>query len=411
MGAHGYERRAKIWTAGFAVFVSLGRRAAAMAFLATLALVAIAGPVTVPAVAGAASPAWITGRAMDGCGGDSDDGGRTVEPCFSQWLSGVAVTLEHEGQVVATTSTGGQGEFSVEAPEAGMYEVIGGGGCGEQPEVQVSVAQGQTAGPITLFYPNDGEDSPYETCPASKTPPAIDSESVSNVSSTDATLEAQVNPHEASSGVYYQFQLVADASEYASEILCPAKLPPSSDGCQGTESASALPIGFIPGETLQPGVDRAASLDLASAGVTLEPGTTYHYRVLLARRVESEDTIEWEPPAIFGPDRTFTTQASTVGPIGVTGPSPTSGEDQQGTASTPGGLGGISSFSSANVNAPDPQAGRTTKLGPMATAQMLGKALKACAKKPRSERAACRKQARRRYGTAARKARKRSTTK
>jgi hypothetical protein len=138
-------------------------------------------------------------------------------------------------------------------------------------------------------------------------PPAIESESVSHITPTDGTLEAQVNLHEAGAGAYYQFQLVRSPSEYASEILCPQKLPPGTDGCIGAQSASALPIGFIPGNTMQPGVDHSVSLGLASAGVTLQSGTTYHYRLLVARRVQAEDTIQWEPPTVYGANQTFTT--------------------------------------------------------------------------------------------------------
>ena len=54
-------------------------------------------------------------------------------------------------------------------------------------------------------------------------------------------------------------------------------------------------------------MDHSVSLNLAGAGVTLQPGTTYHYRVLVARRVQTEDTIQWEPPTIYGADQTFTT--------------------------------------------------------------------------------------------------------
>jgi len=139
------------------------------------------------------------------------------------------------------------------------------------------------------------------------TVPSIESESVSHLTPTDATLEASINSQEGSAGDYYQFQLVRSTSEYASGILCPATLPPGTDGCIGTESASALPIGFIPGNTMQPGVDHPVSLDLASTGVTLQPGTTYHYRLLVARRVQTEDTIQWEPPTVYGTDQTFTT--------------------------------------------------------------------------------------------------------
>ncbi len=147
----------------------------------------------------------------------------------------------------------------------------------------------------------------FKTLSTSAGPPSIDSESVSHITSTNATLEAEINLHEAGAGAYYQFQLVNDPSEYASEILCPVKLPPATDGCAGTQSASALPIGFLPGNTAQPGVDLSAILDLASAGVTLKPGTTYHYRVLVARRVPTEDTIQWEAPTVYGADQTFTT--------------------------------------------------------------------------------------------------------
>jgi hypothetical protein len=146
------------------------------------------------------------------------------------------------------------------------------------------------------------------------TAPSIESESVSHITATDATVEAQVNLHEAGAGAYYQFQVVRSPSEYASEILCPQKLPPGIDVCVGTQSASALPIGFIPGNTAQPGVDHPVSLDLASAGVTLQPGTTYHYRVLVARRVQTEDTIQWEPPTVYGPDQTFITPATGKAP-------------------------------------------------------------------------------------------------
>lgn len=143
-------------------------------------------------------------------------------------------------------------------------------------------------------------------------PPSVESESASNITPTDATLGAEINLHEAPNGVYYQFQLVTDPGEYASEILCPPTLEPGFSGCVGPQGAGALPIGFLPGNTLQPGATLGASLDLASAGLTLHPGTTYHYRVLVAPRVQTEDTIEWEPPTVYGADQTFTTPVGAV---------------------------------------------------------------------------------------------------
>lgn len=138
------------------------------------------------------------------------------------------------------------------------------------------------------------------------TTPSIEAELASNITSTDATLEAQINLHEAPAGVYYQFQLAKEPGEYASEILCP---PESShvEPCIGTHSPSALPIGFLPGNSAEPSATQSAGLDLSSAGVALQPGTTYHYRVLVARRVQTEDTIQWEPPTVYGADQTFTT--------------------------------------------------------------------------------------------------------
>jgi hypothetical protein len=147
------------------------------------------------------------------------------------------------------------------------------------------------------------------------TPPSIEGESASHITATDATLEAEINLHEAPAGVYYQFQLVMDPSEYASEILCPPTLQPGYSGCVGPQGSGALPIGFLPGNTMQPGATLHASLDLAGAGVTLQPGTTYHYRVLAARAVQTEDTVEWEPPTAFGADQTFTTLPAGTAPM------------------------------------------------------------------------------------------------
>ncbi len=133
--------------------------------------------------------------------------------------------------------------------------------------------------------------------------PAILSESATDITQHSATLRAQINPESGPAGAYYQFQLVSKANEYASEILCPPATPGFSS-CIGTPLASALPIGFVSSGS-EP---HSVSLDLAGAGVALQPGATYHYRVLAAQRIASEDTIEWEAPTIFGADQTFTTQ-------------------------------------------------------------------------------------------------------
>jgi hypothetical protein len=140
------------------------------------------------------------------------------------------------------------------------------------------------------------------------TAPTIESESVTHLTSTDATLEAQVNPN--GQNDWAQFQLVEEPSSYATELLCPELPSPGFDGCVGNHSATALPLEFVPDNAAHPEPFEIVSLDLVSAGVTLKPGTTYHYRLLAAPAVQTEDTIQWEEPTVFGPDQTFTTPAA-----------------------------------------------------------------------------------------------------
>jgi hypothetical protein len=145
----------------------------------------------------------------------------------------------------------------------------------------------------------------FFTTPSAAPAPVIAGESVSGVTGTNATLEAQINPE--GQNVHYQFQLVTNSSEYASELECPE---PSSTICVGTHVQGALPIGLVWGNLENPLAAQPVSLDLAGAGVKLEPGTTYHYRVIAAPSVPSEDTIEWEGAPIYGPDQTFTTASA-----------------------------------------------------------------------------------------------------
>lgn len=151
-----------------------------------------------------------------------------------------------------------------------------------------------------------GQSNAHTFTASPEEPPSIVSEGVSNITASDATLEAAIEPR-AWHGAYYQFQLVKEASEYATEILCPPTLHPGIDGCIGPQGANALPIGWVPGNLANPLAAQPVQLDLASAGVTLEPSTTYHFRVIAARAVQTEDTIQWEPPTVYGADQTFTT--------------------------------------------------------------------------------------------------------
>jgi hypothetical protein len=154
------------------------------------------------------------------------------------------------------------------------------------------------------------------SCASAAVPPSIESESASKFTPTGATLEAQINPGDAPDGVYYQFQIAGDLGEYVTELVCP---PEPSSGpahpCIGAHSSDALPIGFVAAGSGPSSV----SLDLAGAGVTLQPGTSYQYRVLVAKAIQSEDTTEWEGPSLVGDIRSFTPPPQ---PLPTTGPDP-----------------------------------------------------------------------------------------
>jgi hypothetical protein len=143
--------------------------------------------------------------------------------------------------------------------------------------------------------------------------PLIQSESVSGITATDATLQASIDPQAASAGVFYQFQLLLDPGEAPTELACPSSPPPGYSACAGPQDSGAMPLRWIPGTEAH-----AVSLDLASAGVSLEPGRTYYFRALAADRKFSEDTAEWEPPAVVGVSKRFTTPPIGAQPLSMT---------------------------------------------------------------------------------------------
>jgi hypothetical protein len=132
--------------------------------------------------------------------------------------------------------------------------------------------------------------------------PSIEGTSASHVTATDATLEATIDPHGASAGVFYQFQLLLDPGEAPTELLCPSSPPSGYSTCAGTPDAGALPLRWISGASSQP-----VALDLSSANIVLHPGKTYYFRALAADRIFSEDVAEWEGPATVGETGEFTT--------------------------------------------------------------------------------------------------------
>jgi hypothetical protein len=173
--------------------------------------------------------------------------------------------------------------------------------------------------------------------PASASSPVVEGESISEVSSSDATLEAVVNPGTLEAGAYYQFQIVASPNEYWPEVTCPEQDPEAPEvqclGPYGTVDGPppAADIQRRPGDlpTIRLGGGSEGvrvALRLSSIGRTLQPDTTYHYRVLAVEAASSVDSIVWEPPPTYGPDQTFTTAvllaAEEGGPSGGAQPEP-----------------------------------------------------------------------------------------
>jgi hypothetical protein len=209
----------------------------------------------------------------------------------------------------------------------------------------------------------------------STTPPVIEDESVGDITEHDATLEAKINPE--GQAVRYQFQVVANPSEYPPEIVCPPEQDwKPFDGCIGSmPTIGTLPIGFIESGS----EDQSATLDLAGTGMELQPSTTYHYRVIAAKSVQSEDTIEWEGPPVYGPDQTFTTpglqsSTGTVKGSEITGELP------------------------SKLKVPPKLPTNKSLSKPLTRAQKLAKALKRCKKDiSKRKRAVCEKRAYKRY--------------
>jgi hypothetical protein len=213
--------------------------------------------------------------------------------------------------------------------------------------------------------------------------PTIDSESVSKITEHDATLEAQINTEGLETS--YQFHLWA---------VCGGK-----GACQVVINYP-LPSGNLLGSF----VDQSVSLDLNTAGVTLQPGGQYFYSVTATSAGGTAGTAEGS--------RSFITPEPVVQPLNTTtspqpgvGQFPASASGDQSAGSGGSGSGGSSS-STPGMHSPGTGLGKTIKLEPLTNAEKLAKALKQCKKEPKRKRAACEKQAHQKYASVAEKSRK-----
>jgi hypothetical protein len=219
-----------------------------------------------------------------------------------------------------------------------------------------------------------GENKVFKTAAAS--PPSIESVSVSHVTPTDATLEATLNTEGLETT--YEFQLIWH--------LCPPGTEPL--GCTAMIQGVPLPSGKLFGSF----VGQSISLELNSAGVALYPHSEYDYRVVASNAAGSAQ----EPPR-----QTFITPEDGVQPLNNTpspSPQPTTGPAQN---------AGQGAVTPAATN-PNPVGNVTPspKVTVLTSAQKLGKAVKACKRKPRKQRAGCVKQAKKKYGTTGTKAKR-----
>ena len=126
----------------------------------------------------------------------------------------------------------------------------------------------------------DGETASFETLP----PARIESTSVTEVTSTSAVLQAEVNP-------------LGDATSYHFEYLTEAEFQANGESWVGPDQPTLVPV---PDAAIGAGV---AGVAVSQYPQGLRAGTVYRYRVVAVNALALA--------GFAGPDRTFTTQ--TVG--------------------------------------------------------------------------------------------------
>jgi alpha-tubulin suppressor-like RCC1 family protein len=219
--------------------------------------------------------------------------------------------------------------------------------------------------------------SAFRTLPEGSAPagqaPAIESVSVSGITEHDATLEAQIDT--GGLETTYQFTMWS---------ICGGK------GVCQIVTNYRLPSGELLGSF----APQRVSLDLSSAGVTLESGGTYFYSLTatnIAGTTETHSRAFTTPEGFFEP--LSSASSSTTG----NGESPpaTGGSGQSGSSNASTGSGtspltpAVTPLVSPLVKTVDPKV--------LTKAQKLAKALMQCKEEPRHKQAACEKQAARKY--------------
>lgn len=139
---------------------------------------------------------------------------------------------------------------------------------------------------------------------ATAAPPTIERQWVSGVTSSNAILNAEIDP----SGLETHYMLQIDLTgnfKFDQNDAC--ILHPPSIGCaQVLVPGDPLPPGLVPPTelVLLPDSGHHVSVSMDDIGAILQPGTTYHYRAIAAN----------DMPFIEGLDQTFTTPPATAPP-------------------------------------------------------------------------------------------------
>ena len=142
--------------------------------------------------------------------------------------------------------------------------------------------------------------------PAVASPPAIESQWVTSLDSSNATLNARIDPD----GLLTKYKLQIDTTgnfRFYQNDGC-ALHPPGWACTQAIVEGDPLPPGLVnPQEmTLSPeAASQHVSVNLAAIGAVLQPETTYHFRAIAAN----------SQGFAYGPDLTFTTPAPGTPPI------------------------------------------------------------------------------------------------
>lgn len=183
--------------------------------------------------------------------------------------TGVAVEMASDDVYVDNVSS--VGRFS---PDGGLIErfAVPGGGGG-------ALAVNSSTGTLYVVTSADVVDVFGLEEPGA---PTVEEESVSDVTSESATLEAEVNPAGGATSYYFQY---------------------------GVTSAYGSDVPAAPGDSIGSG---EVPVEVSQHVQGLAPGTEYHYRVVAVSQISVEVSpgkFETQPFTSYGEDQTFTTQS------------------------------------------------------------------------------------------------------